>query len=344
MSMRIGVVGLGRIGQLHARNVVLEAPDAELVLIGRSVDRLDATRKSLTVSLSAESEVEAEPKISMRTLSDAWADGLDGVIISTSTGTHPDLTRYAVEHGVPCLVEKPLSLDLAEIPQLSEQLESHGVPIMVAFHRRYDEGHQRLRQRIRSGSMGPIRLIHAVNHDHRHVDPDYIPHSGGIWRDLLIHDFDTIPWLLDDRPVSVYATGGVLDAEVYSDCDDFDTASAVITFASGSQALVSGGRNVASGQDVATSVYGSDAAFSAGVDDHTPVEPLESGTAPAVTTYEDFMDRFAATFRGEIRHFLAMVRGETDSLTPPSAGIVAARLAMAAEESARTGRPTRIEW
>ncbi|QPR39748.1 Gfo/Idh/MocA family protein [Brevibacterium casei] len=344
MSSRIGVVGLGRIGRLHARNVLLEDPSTELVLIGRSADRLEAARKSLKGSLSAKSRLDEVPEISVRTMSDAWADGLDGAIIATSTGSHPELTRHAVARGVPTLVEKPLSLDLAEIPQLSEELEAHGVPIMVAFHRRYDEGYQRLRAQIRSGDMGPIRVVHAVDHDHRHVDPDYIPRSGGIWRDLLIHDFDTIPWLLGDRPESIYATGGVLDADIYSESCDLDTATAVITFASGVQAVVSGGRNVAAGQDVATVVYGSDAAFSAGVDAQSPVVPLEPGTTASTNTYEDFTERFDATFRREMGHFLAMVRGEADSLTPPSAGVVAARLAVAAEESARSGRPIRIEW
>lgn len=354
MSTRIGVVGLGRIGRMHARNIAQEDGVDELVLIGRSEEKLEDAKAQLRSELSPDAGPELRgahapagagrtPVISTMALAEDWTDGLDGVIIASSTHTHPDLARTALTAGVPVLVEKPIGLELEETAALAAEFEALDVPIMVAYHRRYDEGFQKLRERIHSGQMGTIRVIHSVGHDHFHVDPDFIPTSGGVWRDLLIHEFDTIPWLMGQAPVSIFASGAVLDEQAYADSGDLDTATAVITFESGVQALISGARNIASGQDVNTVVYGSDAAFAAGIDSHSPVISTEPGTASPESTYADFIERFEPAFRREVRHFLAVINGEATSLTLPSDGIIAARLALAAEESVRSGRPVRLD-
>jgi myo-inositol 2-dehydrogenase/D-chiro-inositol 1-dehydrogenase len=268
----------------------------------------------------------------------AWTDGLDGVVIATSTGTHPELAEQAAAAGVPQLLEKPLGLDLEHTADLAARLEAHGTPIMVAFHRRYDQGYQELRRQVQEGELGLIRQVAAVDHDHYHVTPDYIPTSGGIWRDLVIHDFDVIPWILGEEPVSVYASGSVLDRPDYADHGDLDTATAVVTFASGVQAVVAAGRRIGTGQHVDATVYGSEAVAAAGYDEKTPVSSTEPyGPVPA-STHDEFVNRFEPAFRREAAHFLKLVRGEAESLTPPSAGVTASRLALAAEESVATGR------
>lgn len=353
MSTRIGVVGLGRIGRMHARNIAQEDGVDELVLIGRTAGKLEDAKAQLQSELAPDAGPDLRgahapagpansPVISTVLLTEDWTDGLDGVIIASSTHTHPDLVRTALNAGVPVLVEKPIGLELEETAALAAEFEALGVPIMVAYHRRYDEGFQKLRERIHNGELGIVRVIHSIGHDHFHVDPEFIPTSGGVWRDLLIHEFDTIPWLMGEAPVSIFASGGVLDEPAYADSGDLDTATAVITFESGVQALISGARNIASGQDVNTVVYGSDAAFAAGIDSHSPVTSTEPGVAPPESTYADFIERFEPAFRREVRHFLAVINGDATSLTLPSDGIVAAKLALAAEESVRRGRPVRL--
>ncbi|MCF2570695.1 Gfo/Idh/MocA family protein [Brevibacterium sp. UCMA 11754] len=354
MSVRIGVVGLGRIGRMHARNIAQEDGVDELVLIGRSEDKLQDAKAQLHSELAEDAGPQLRgahapspsgpvPQVDTVLLTEDWTNGLDGVIIASSTHTHPDLARSALAAGVPVLLEKPIGLKLEETAALSAEFESLNVPIMVAYHRRYDEGFQNLRERIHSGDLGTIRVIHSAGHDHFHVDPEFIPTSGGVWRDLLIHEFDTIPWLLGQTPVWIFASGAVLDEQAYADSGDLDTATAVITFESGVQALISGARNIASGQDVNTVVYGSDAAFAAGIDSHSPVISTEPGVAPPESTYADFIERFEPAFRREVRHFLAVINGDATSLTLPSDGIVAARLALAAEESVRCGTPVALD-
>lgn len=354
MSLRIGIVGLGRIGRMHARHIAQEDGVDEIVLIGRHEGKLQDAEAQLNSELApsagpdlrgahAPSAGGRTPGIETVLLSDDWTSGLDGVVIASSTHTHPSLTGTALAAGIPVLVEKPIGLELEETAALAAEFEALDVPIMVAYHRRYDEGFQNLRECIRSGELGTIRVIHSVGHDHFHVDPEFIPTSGGVWRDLLIHEFDTIPWLMGEAPVSIFASGSVLDEQAYADNGDLDTATAVITFESGVQALISGARNIASGQDVNTVVYGSDAAMAAGIDSYSPVISTEPGVAPPESTYSDFIERFEPAFRREVRHFLAVIKGEATSLTKPSDGIVAAKLALAAEESVRRGSVVRLD-
>ncbi|MCP3426403.1 Gfo/Idh/MocA family oxidoreductase, partial [Rothia sp. AR01] len=292
-------------------------------------------------SAPAAEDAPGRARVSRRLADGRHLEGLDGLVIATSTASHPGLVREAVAAGVPLLVEKPLALELEEQDALVAELEASPVPIMMAYHRRYDPAYRDLRERVRTGEMGRIRLVHAVSHDHHHVTADYIGPSGGIWRDLVIHDLDTVPWLLGEEVEAVYATGTAIDEPAYAEHGDLDTATAILSFRSGAQAVISAARNIAAGHDVRTEVYGSDGAYATGLDGLTPVVSTEPGTQPPAQTHEEFTDRFARAFRAEADHFVSMLRGEAESLTPPAQCAGALRLALAAEESVRTGAPVR---
>lgn len=346
MGLTVGVIGLGRIGVMHARNAAQNPGVDHVVLIGRDHQRLALAETAVRRALAEDAPVHLRGRhapeataagLSVRPLGAAWLEDLDGLVVATSTETHPDFTRQAVQAGVPVLVEKPLAMTPAELEELAEEFAEAQTPVLVAFHRRYDEGYQELRRRILGGQIGNIRSVRAIAHDHHHITEDYLGTSGGIWRDLVIHDLDVIPWLLDDEVVSVFATGAVLDDPTYSAYDDVDTATAVLTFASGVQATIAAGRSISDGHDVRTEVYGSDAALAAGLDAQTPIRSTEPGEDGSKPRYEEFTDRFEPAFRREVDHFLRVIRGEAVNLTPPEAGVRAMRLAVAAEESARKG-------
>lgn len=352
--LTIGIIGLGRIGIMHARNIAQAPGVGTVVLIGRDLAKVNAAAAELAAALAPGAPAElagdlaptlsALPDVVTRLTGDGdWTAGLDGVVIATSTGTHPDLAREAAAAGVPQLLEKPIGLDLASTAELAASIEAPGSPVMVAFHRRYDEAYQELRRRVQAGELGTIRQVTAVDHDHYHLTPDYLPTSGGIWRDLVIHDFDIIPWILGEEPVSVYASGAVLDRADYGEHGDLDTATAVVTFASGIQAVIAAGRRIGTGQHVDAIVYGSEASAAAGYDAKTPISSTEPGGPVPATTHDEFVNRFEPAFRREVAHFLRLVRGEVESLTPPSAGITASKLALAAEESVATGRTVFLE-
>jgi myo-inositol 2-dehydrogenase / D-chiro-inositol 1-dehydrogenase len=235
-------------------------------------------------------------------------------------------------------VEKPLALDPTQLTALAHELDDIGTEVMVAFHRRYDPGHQRLRQHILDGDAGTLRAVTATGHDHLALSPDYIPGSGGIWLDMLIHDFDVIPWVTGQRVRSVWATGSVLDAPVHAEYGDVDSALAVLVLESGAAATVSGLRRNGAGQDARLEIFGSLDSFGAGLDARTPMTSTEPDVDPPSPPYDQFIDRFERAFRAEADAFVRLASGTGSNLTPPRDGLVAIRIAQAAAESMRTGR------
>lgn len=350
MTLRIAVVGLGRIGIMHARNLAQTPGVDEVLLTGRNPEKIVRAHGEVSRMLDADAASSLrgalapdETPAAVRT-GGAFDDALgsvDGVVIATSTESHPHLTLQAARAGVPTLVEKPLTLDPERLDPLADDLETTGTEVMVAFHRRYDPAHRELRRRIAAGEAGTVRAVTATAHDHHRVAPDYIPGSGGIWHDMLIHDFDIIPWVTGHAVRDVWATGSVLDAPVHAEHGDVDTATAALTLDNGAVATVSGLRRSGRGQDVRLEVYGSLDAFATGIDERSPIMSTEPGVAAPADPYDDFADRFERAFRAEAQAFCDLVSGHGENLSPPRAGAPALRIARAAAESVRTG--ARIE-
>ncbi len=345
--MRIGVLGTGRIGVMHARNLAQTAGVDEVVFMGRDPARLAVSLDQVSAALRPDASSELAGGLAPRGPTATVSAGaglaeelpaLDGVVVATSTSTHPAFALQSARAGVPSLVEKPLALDPDQLTALADELDDIGTEVMVAFHRRYDPGHQRLRQRILDGDLGTLRAVTATGHDHPALSPAYIPTSGGIWLDMLIHDFDTIPWVTGERVRTVWATGTVLDAPVHAEHGDVDTALAVLVLESGAAATVSGVRRNGAGQDVRLEVFGSLGSFGAGLDPRTPMTSTEPSVDPPAPPYEEFIDRFERAFRAEADAFVRLASGDGGNLTPPREGLVSIRIAQAAAESVRTGR------
>ena len=344
--MRIGVLGTGRIGLMHARNLAQTTGVDEVVLMGRNPARLADSVNQVCAALQPDAPAELAGNLAPRekpamvtagAALDEELAALDGVVVATSTSTHPAFALQIARAGLPSLVEKPLALDPSQLTELADQLDDIGTEVMVAFHRRYDPGHQLLRQRILAGDAGTIRAVTATEHDHFALSPDYVPGSGGIWLDMIIHDFDTIPWVTGQRVRSVWATGSVLDAPIHAEYDDVDSALAVLVLESGAAATVSGLRRNGAGQDARLEVFGTLNSFGAGIDERTPMTSTEPGISPPGPPYDQFIDRFERAFRAEADAFVRLASGTGVNLSPPRDGLVAIRIAQAAAESIRTG-------
>ena len=344
--MRIGVLGTGRIGLMHARNLAQTTGVDEVVLMGRNQARLAVSVEHVCAAIQLDApsalagNLAPRGRVATVTAGVGLAEelsALDGVVVASSTNTHPAFALQIARAGVPSLVEKPLALDPGQLTSLADQLDDIGTEVMVAFHRRYDPGHQLLRQRILAGDAGMVRAVTATEHDHFALPPEYVPGSGGIWLDMLIHDFDTIPWVTGQRVRSVWATGSVLDAPVHADYGDVDSALAVLVLESGAAATVSGLRRNGAGQDVRLEVFGSLDSFGAGIDACTPMTSTEPGISPPGPRYDQFIERFERAFSAEADAFVRLVSGTGVNLTPPRDGLVAIQIAQAAAESIRTG-------
>jgi myo-inositol 2-dehydrogenase/D-chiro-inositol 1-dehydrogenase len=342
--VRIGVYGLGRIGRMHAHNAACTPGVAEVVLIGRDEARLASASADVRASLDGVAGSGPDPaKLSTTALPlvDVLPT-LDGVIVATSTSTHADLARVAATAGTPLLIEKPLALGSAELQSLSDDLEATGTPIMVAFQRRYDPGYQALRERVLAGQVGPLRTVTAHDYDRHPLRLEYIPDSHGMWLDLLVHDFDIIPWVTGDEVVEVTTIGSVLDEATYESYQDADTSIVLLRFASGAVGTVAGLRRSEAGQDVRLEVVGTHGAFAVGIGPHAALTSTDPGVSASTQVWDDYQERFQPAFHAEMEHFVRMVHGDVESLTPPSAGLPATRIAEAAAESFRTGRTVRV--
>lgn len=322
--MRIGVVGVGRIGAMHAANLA-GLPQVDEVLLYDPVPGRAETAAAVTGN-RAVAELEDLLKES------------DGVLVATPTDTHPTLVRACLAAGRPVLCEKPVAGDLAVMRELVDEVERGTVPVVVGFQRRFDPAMVELRRRVRSGDLGAIYHVRATGFDADPPDLAYLPSSGGIFRDLLIHDLDAVPWLVGEPVVEVYASGSVQVDEAFAEADDVDNAVVLLKFAGGTHAVLSAGRHDPLGYDHRIEVLGARDSVAVGLDARAP---LRTDVATNVDAYPGFPERFRHAYRNEMAVFTEVVAGRAENPSPARESLVSLALAQACERSRRTGQPVR---
>ncbi|MPZ80576.1 MAG: oxidoreductase [Actinophytocola sp.] len=329
--MRIGVAGVGRIGTMHAAHLAA-LPAVDEVLLHDPVEgRAEETARGLA---------KARPTAGVAEL----LDQADGVLIATPTDTHPAMVRGCLAAGKPALCEKPIAADLAEMTTLVEEVEAAEVPVLVGFQRRFDPAVVELRRRITTGELGPIYHVRATGFDANPPDLAYLPSSGGIFRDLLIHDLDAVPWLVGEPVIEVYASGSVLVDQAFAHADDVDNAVVVLRFAGGAHALLAGGRHDPLGYDHRIEVLGGKDSVAVGLDPRTPLNSLEpDGPRSDADAYPGFPERFRRAYLNEMQVFVDVLGGRADNPSPARDSLVSLRLAEACEQSRRTGTPVRVD-
>jgi myo-inositol 2-dehydrogenase / D-chiro-inositol 1-dehydrogenase len=261
---RVGLLGAGRIGALHGSTLVAD-PGVERVVVGD----VDAERaEALAGKLDSEHG----------TIEEVMRSGPDAVVIAASTSAHAGLIRDAVEAGIPAFCEKPVALGYEETLEIFEKVESGGAVLQSGFQRRFDAGYVEARPLIDSGALGTLYSLRLATHDPEPPHEGYIPTSGGIFRDLHIHDFDILRWLAGSEVEEVYAVGSVRGFDVFSRYGDVDTAAALIKMEDGVVAVLTGGRHDPLGYDVRAEVFGSGDSIAVGLDGRTPLRSLEPGS------------------------------------------------------------------
>lgn len=273
---------------------------------------------------------------------DALLDRCDGVVIATPTAHHPDDLRAVADAGLPCLCEKPLSLDLAASEAVLAYADAAGIELQVGFQRRFDPGFVEMKRLIDTGALGRLCLLRAASHDFQPPHESYLPDAGSIFRDMHIHDFDALAWLSGDRPVEVFARGSVLVDEMFARHGDVDTSTAVVTLEGGAMAVLTGTRQNGVGYDHRTEAIGSLDSVSAGLGPHMPLRSADPGGPQPVDPYPTFPIRFHAAYLAEVEAFAALVAGTGPNRSPGRAAVDALRLAVAADRSLATGRPVTV--
>jgi myo-inositol 2-dehydrogenase/D-chiro-inositol 1-dehydrogenase len=327
--MRVGVIGVGRIGHYHAR-VVQSHPDVDRLVVA---DADPARARDVAAALDATAAPDAA----------ALLREVDAVVIASSTDTHAALIRQAVDAGVPTFCEKPIALDLASTSAIARHVEQSGVVVQIGFQRRFDAGYRNARRAVCDGTIGRVYVVRIAGHDPAPPHEGYLPGSGGIFRDLHIHDFDIARWVLGQDIVEVYAHGAVLADPMFARHGDVDTVAAVLVFGDGALGIMSGTRHDPLGYDVRMEIFGSGDSVSVGWDERTPLRSLEPGMPgrPA-RPYDFFLDRFDAAYRAELGAFVDVARGRIPNPCSVEDAEVALKVALACGRSRVEHRPVRV--
>ena len=327
--MRLGLIGLGRIGAFHARTLV-DLPAVDSLVVTDAVP-------SVTTALAA--EVGAEPADSPDKLLTA---GVDGVLIAAATDAHPALLRAAVDAGLPVFCEKPLAAGLDDARAVAAAVR--GAPVQIGYPRRFDPAFRAVRAAVAAGDLGRVHTIRSTTLDPAPPPRAYLAGSGGLFRDCTVHDLDAVRWVTGREVVELYATGSDRADPVFAELGDVDSAALVLTMDDGGLGLISNSRCNARGYDVRLEVHGATDSVAAGLDDGVPLRPVGPGAlVPTGPPHAFFMDRLAAAFRAELAAFTDVVAGTIPSPCTVDDALETAFLAEAAVISLGEHRPVRLE-
>lgn len=327
--VRMGLLGCGRIGHVHAR-AIKDLGDATVVAVADAMpDAADA--------LAATCGAEVRSSDALIT-----SDDVDAVVIGTPTTTHYDLIHQAARAGKHIFCEKPVDLSSERIRDCMKVVEDTGVSFLTAFNRRFDPNFADLQARIERGDIGQVEIVTILSRDPSPPPLSYIKTSGGLFRDMMIHDLDMARFLLGEEPVSVFAVGSALvDAQVGA-LGDVDTAAVTLTTASGAICQISNSRRATYGYDQRIEVHGSKGMLRADNQRETTVEfATEHGfqTAPAQNF---FLERYERAYAAEMASFVAALNAGERPTPDIHDGLRAQMLADAAFESYRDGRPIQL--
>ncbi len=327
--VRLGLLGAGRIGQTHARSIA-ENEGARLVAVADPVETAAAAIVRMTGARAASADdVLSDPAI-------------EGVVIATPTDLHADQIEKAAAAGKAIFCEKPIDLDLSRAQRGVAAAVQRGIPLMIGFNRRFDPSFRRLRDELDAGRIGDVELVQITSRDPAPPPIAYIERSGGLFRDMMIHDFDMARFLVGEPIVEVSATGSALVDKAIGDAGDVDTAAVVLRSASGRVCLISNSRRATYGYDQRIEVHGSEGMLSAGNPVATTVTRADRSGFATDPLNNFFMERYADAYREEIAAFCAVVRGRHVAYPSGHDGLATLAIADAAAQSLATGRTVRV--
>lgn len=334
--MKLAVLGVGRIGLMHARFAAQCPQVEEVVLYDVDPARAGAAASELSATAGGPARVTGSSDLGAVL---GWADG---ALVATPTPVHEESVLAALGAGVPVLCEKPLATDRATVVRLADAAGRAGVPLVVGFQRRFDPEVRALRDGVAAGRFGTVYLLRAVAADHRPPPVEFLAGSGGIFLDLLVHDLDALPWVLGERAVRVSATGSVLVDERIGHLGDVDTAAVVLTFASGALGVLTTGRSNGSGYDNRIELSGELECAASGLGPRTPLTALADPDLLPGPAWDGFAQRWETAYRREVATFADVVAGRADNPSPALDGLHALELAEACATSLREGRPVDV--
>ncbi|MCH0566051.1 MULTISPECIES: Gfo/Idh/MocA family oxidoreductase [unclassified Streptomyces] len=328
--MRIGVIGTGRLGTIHANTLSRNREVGSLIL----TDAEPARAAGLALRLGET----AAPGVD-----EIFKWGVDAVVITTATQAHAELIGRAARSGLPVFCEKPIALDLPGTLQAIAEVEAAGTILQMGFQRRFDTGYTGARDAVLSGRLGRLHTVRAITSDQVPPPAAWLATSGGLYRDTLIHDFDVLRWVTGHEVADVYAAGSDAGGPVFREAGDVDTAAVLLTLDDGTLATATATRLNGAGYDVRMELAGERDQIVVGLDDRTPIASTEPTGPPAADKpWPGFLERFAPAYEAELSAFVSVVRGELPNPCGGREALQAFRIAEACERSRRERRPVRL--
>lgn len=327
--IKVGLLGAGRIGKVHAQAIT-----------SHSGSRLVAV--SDVVAAAAE-ELANEYGIEAKASEDIIADpNIDAVLIATSTDTHSDLIEAATEAGKAVLCEKPMDLDLERAIACRKRAKATGQPVMLGFNRRFDAGFAQVQAANKKGEIGKAELLSITSYDPAPPPVSYVKVSGGLYRDMMIHDFDMAHFVMGDLPQSVHAVGSsIIDPEIGA-AGDVDTAVVTMSYADGRIAVIKNSRRAVFGYDQRIELLGSEGMLqAANIPESNVVRSNAQGVVSAKPVYF-FLERYMPAYRAEWSAFVDALENGTAMPVGLDEGVAALALAEAATRSSKTGQTVKL--
>lgn len=330
-AIRVGVLGVGRIGRMHAAMLARDVPGLALA----AVHDADAERAA---SVARELGVPAEP--TSRDLIER--PDVDAVAICTSTDTHVRLLDEATATGKPLFLEKPISLELAEVDKALEAVSRAGVLLQLGLNRRFDPAHRSVREAVESGAVGELHLVRITSRDPRPPPLDYVRVSGGIFLDMTVHDLDMARFVTGSEVDEVYARGEVRVDPAIGEAGDLDTAVVMLRHADGTLTVIDNSRRAAYGYDQRVEAFGAKGmAASDNPPEHTGSTSTADGSRGAVLLHF-FLERYRTSYLAAWSSFERAIRSGGSPEVTGTDGRAALVLGLAARRSATEGRPVRV--
>ncbi len=330
MTVRFGVIGAGRIGKVHAKTIASN-PKAKLAYIA---DALPKAAQDLAAMHGAK----------VASVDDIMnAKDVDAVLIGSPTGFHAPQIQAASKAGKAIMCEKPVSLSVEMILETLKIVEANKSTLMIGFNRRFDPNFAEAERRIRLGDVGAIEMVTVISRDPAPPPADYVKGSGGIFRDMMIHDFDMARFLMGEEFVVVQALGSALVDKAIGEAGDVDTAAVQMQTASGRIAVITNSRRATYGYDQRFEVHGSKGMIQAKNVHNTTVEVLDAGGYRSDPIQNFLLERYGAAYANELDTFIAAVEsGNRDPRPNGFDGLQAQKLAEAATHSWKTGQPVKL--
>ena len=327
--LKVGLLGAGRIGNVHARAISAHRQSALVAVSDVWAENAEKLAAEYGIAARSSDEIIADPEI-------------DAVLIATSTDTHSDLIEAATRAGKAVLCEKPVDLSLARARACAEVAAATGQPVMIGLNRRFDPSFGALQAAVKAGEIGKTELLSITSFDPAPPPVDYVKVSGGLYRDMMIHDFDMANFLMDARPETITATGSALVDPEIGAAGDVDTAVVTLRYSDGRLAVIKNSRRAAYGYDQRVEVLGSDGLLQAqNMLENTVVKSTAQGVTGA-NPMHFFLERYMPAYEAEWAAFVQAVTEGTPMPVTLADGVDALAMAEAATLSAARGAPVKL--